>query len=341
MSRWGRIQAASAARCGEAMRQAAGAPCRRRLWYASTAAVLLMFVHRLSRGSVPVTGRDTVSESSVPGGDTPRCSGLSIVCLADSPPAEAARSPEEAVQSLCSRRRHVVLAGHSRLRQVFEQLQPLLGAPLRTRADLPPPAADTEGPGGPALPDNSTCLAAVLKPNNKYACSRAADCGGLLLDFRWRSQTEPLSELLERLAARPPDWLVMAHGLYQATTSGSLLRLRSQLPALAARLRRLRQLGTRTAAMLEAGTSAHSAIDRMRSDDSVLVANGLLSELLVASGTPLWSAHLAPVEHWVLTDCRRPPSHDNAPCHPSHMHASETVNLQLARQIISAVTAEG
>ena len=337
---WSRIQAASAVLCSEVMRQAACAPCRRCVWYAATAAVLLTVVHRFSQGSVPAAGRDTVSESSVPGagGAAPRCSDLSIVCLADSVPAGAARSLEEAVQSLRSRQRHVVLAGHSRLRQVFEQLQPLLGAPLRTRADQLPPLADTDDPGAPALLDNSTCLAAVPKLHRQALwCSMAADCGRLLLDFRWRYRTERASELLDRLAARPPHRLVLGHGLYQAKTAADVLHMRLQLPPLVTRLHRLQRLGTHTVGMLEAGASAHAKEQLLWTDDSLLVMNGLLVEVLVAAGVPLWSSHLPLVLRWLLTDCQRPPP-VSAECTPNHMHTNPATNLQLAFQLLSVMT---
>ena len=65
----------------------------------------------------------------------------------------------------------------------------------------------------------------------------AADWGLLLLDFHWRPQTEPLADLLDRLAAQPPDRLIiMAHGFYQAMSAEDVLRLRSGLPRLVSRL---------------------------------------------------------------------------------------------------------
>ncbi|KAF0296915.1 hypothetical protein FJT64_005654 [Amphibalanus amphitrite] len=315
------------------MRWHAGVPCRRALWHAATAAVLLTAVYRLSQLSdgPPVI----VTESSGP----PHCSELSIVCLADSQPAQATRSLEEVLEALSSHRQHAVLAGHSRLRQVFEQLQPLLGAQLRSRSDRPPPLADVDDPRAPPLANNSVCLAAVPKLHLKTLwCSMAADRGQFLLDFRWRHLSEGVSELLERLAARPPDRLVLAHGLYQAKAAVDVAQLKSQLPEIVSKLQRLQRLGTDTLAMLEAGSSAHAELQLPWTDDSLLVVNGLLTEALVAAGVPLWSAHLPLVLRWLLTDCRRPPPAASAECHPNHMHNNAATNLQLAFQLLSVIT---
>ena len=133
------------------------------------------------------------------------CNPLSIVCLADSSQPEAASPPvsewtrlDPALKALRSTRQHIVLAGHSRLRHVFEQLQFLLAAPLRTRADLAPPLADQDDPLASSLSANSTCLGAMptQKPTPHLWCSYAADWGSTLLDYRWRRLTKRLAALL-------------------------------------------------------------------------------------------------------------------------------------------------
>ena len=276
--------------------------------------------------------------------DTPRCSPLSIVCLAESPPTAAEWTrPEAALEALRLTPQHVVLAGHSRLRQVFEQLQPLLGATLRTRADRRPPLADRDDPRAPPVPDNGTCLAAVpkLKMDDMW-CSMAADWGRLLLDFRWRSHTEPLSDLLDRLAARPPDRLVLTHGLYQASGVEVLLQLRAGLPPLVSGLQRLQRRGTATVTMLEAGGSAHARRQIVWNDDSVIIVNALLSELLLEGGVPLWSAHLPLTLDWLLRDCRRPPTDTEPECHDDHhVHTSPATNRRLVHQLLSVLTETG
>ena len=273
---------------------------------------------------------------------TDRCSVLSIVCLAGS--AQPAGEPDLA--ALGSTHQHVVLAGHSRLRQVFEQLQPLLGAPLRTRADRPPPLADTDDPRVAPLPDNSTCLAPLRKPRGRPTimwCSRAADRGRLLLDFRWRHQTAPLSELLERLAARPPDRLVIAHGQHQDGPMSSLMRLRDELQPLLPRLRRLRRLGTAAVWMLEAGKNPYTEMELPVQGHSMVVLNALTSEAALEAGVPLWSAHLPLVQDWLLRECRRPETADaesREVCEREQMHADPGTNRRMARQLAAALLAE-
>ena len=274
--------------------------------------------------------------------DAPRCSPLSIVCLADSPPVAGEWTrPEVALEALRLTPQRVVLAGHSRLRQVFEHLQPLLGATLRTRADRRPPLADRDHPLAPPVPDTGTCLAAMPKRQmDAVWCSMAADWGRLLLDFRWRSQTAPLSDLLDRLAARPPDLLILTHGLYQAMAVDDVMQLRVALLPLVARLERLQRRGTATVGMLEAGGSAHAKVQVAWGDDVILVTNGMLMELLLEAGVPLWSAHLPLIQQWLMTTCRHPAA-SKPECPHNHVHTNTETNLRLVHQLLSVLTGPG
>ena len=282
------------------------------------------------------------------------CSPLSIVCLADSAPAaertrpwpEAISPPtskwtrlDPAMKEFRSIRQHIVLAGHSRLRQVFEQLQPLLEAPLRTRADLAPPLPDQDSPLAPPMSANSTCLGVrpERRPPNVW-CSYAADWGRTLLDYRWRRLTKRLSALLGALATRPPKWLVVAYGLHQAHLP--LLGLRDRLPNLMKRLQVLQHQGTKTVWMLEAAKNIY-----MRSSPDVIfpgatkhmVMNAITSEMALLAGIPLWSSHLPLVQDWILRECREQQATDDVSrtaCEEEQAHVTPKTNLLLAHQIL-------
>ena len=286
-----------------------------------------------------------------------RCNPLSIVCVADSAPAteRTRQSPEEisppaskwtrldpALKAFRSVRQHIVLAGHSRLRQVFEQLQPLLEAPLRTRADPAPPLPDHDHPLAPPMSANSTCLGVRpdRRPPNVW-CSYAADWGRTLLDYRWRRLTKRLSALLGALATRPPKWLVVAYGLHQAPLP--LLGLRDRLPNLITRLKVLQHQGTRTVWMLEAAKNIYmrSSPDMIfPGDTKLMVMNAITSEMALLAGIPLWSSHLPLVQDWILRECLEHQATDEASrtaCEQEQTHVTPKINLLLAHQLLRAM----
>jgi len=251
------------------------------------------------------------------------CSPLSIACLAESagPLPKWTRSQD----SLHSRRHHVLLAGHSRLRQVYEAMVSLLPAVRRTRADPLPPLADREPQlsllqSSPrrmplletSLPaSNDTCLARYLRKDGRHGrhehwCSRAANWGALLLDFRWRAHSaEDLISLLVRLQAHPPQQLVVTFGLYQALNSQQLQQMRYQLPQLSERLRQLQQRGVGVVWMLEQAYNERTALGNMAMRQAMMnVWNTMTQEAMMAAGVPLWSAHLALMQDYLLRVCR-------------------------------------
>ena len=310
-----------------------------------------------------------------------RCSTLSIICLARSPPAiewnrpdietnfpssstrprpkfpaaagrthpqpeaEVSKWTSSALAALRSTPQHVVLAGHSRLRQVFEVLQPLLGASLRTRGDRPPPLADSDSVLAPPQPGNSTCLAAEPSRTTRAVwCSLAADWGQVLLDFRWRHLTEPLTALLERLTARPPRRIIVAYGLHQIGLGDSryVVKIRDLLPQLMSHLQVLQDRGTSTTVMLEAALNIYvSKFLQYPPGRGVMTMNALISEAALAARVPLWSAHLPLVQDWLLRDCRRPETAEETSretCKTQKVHTDPTTNLRMARQLLSSMT---
>ena len=307
---------------------------RRQALAAAALTVVLCLAVRGRLSSVPVQPGDRAVRRR------PSCSVLSIVCAAEA--SEEGLSAVALPDQLRSSSRHVLLAGHSRLRQVFEQLQPLLGAPLRARADRPPPLPDRDDPRAPHLPANSTCLAALPKPKlgtRDVWCSMAADWGRTLVDFRWRHLTGSLAALLSRLAARPPDRLIIAHGLYQDGTARTLASRRTELRPAVARLRQLRQRGTDAAWMLEAAKNDYTELGVPVYSRGLTVINALLSELALQAGVPLWSAHLATVQHWILTQCRRlHGSGAGVDCEQQQLHTDPATARLMAAQLLEALT---
>ncbi|KAF0310295.1 hypothetical protein FJT64_018680 [Amphibalanus amphitrite] len=305
---------------------------------AVTVVLCLVLTHRLSSGSARPADR------AVPPPGPVACSALSIVCAADGPAQipGAGDSQEAVLEALRSSHQHVVLAGHSRMRQVFEELPAVLGAELRTRADRPPPLPDSDDPRAPALATNDTCLAALPKtgwqPSN-FWCSLAADWERVLFDFRWRHLTRALAELLERLAARPPHRLVIAHGLYQDGSTNSTVQLRADLRPLMAQLRQLQRRGTSVAWMLEAAKNGYTRYLGPASGHGLVVTNALLAETVLEAGVPLWSSHLPVVQHWLLSRCRRPqPGADNSVCEQQQLHTDPATNALMVSQLLEALT---
>lgn len=221
--------------------------------------------------------------------------------------------------------KHVMMVGHSRLRQLYQMLVTSLDLRQLTRNEedlILVPLLDRDrngdGPGPPAdQVRNSTCLAASLLPHYEqpnWRCSRASVSPTLLLDFRWRSQIPEIAQLIRRLVQHPqssPHAIVVTGGIYllplwkesPVNSFLSILDLIETSRVLAELLHHLVRRHVRVLWQLEQSANSMSNFDNPTNQFYINVINTVLHEAMALHHVPVWSSHLPPVAHWVHHVC--------------------------------------
>lgn len=223
----------------------------------------------------------------------------------------------------------IVLAGHSRLRQLYERLVDRLQLRRHTRSDPPPPhfpdhdhlgnKSSSHSRNSNSLKPNSTCLAAFRhpRPGHELWCSQAADNEKVLVQHRWHREIGPLWQFLEKLTnaasnAQPlPHVLVVTHGVYLLILLDGALEpwpeietLRSKLSQAARHLDTLRKYGVRVLWMLEHHVNSNKDFEYSTLDYRLAIVNTMIMEVMYRWRIPVWSSHHPVTVDWVNRVCR-------------------------------------